>query len=259
MSHKTAEPALKAVKSILITQPRPENDKSPYLDIAAEWKIKVDFRAFTHVEGVEAKDFRKDKVYLEQYPAVIITSRNAIEHYFRICEEMRVKVSEDTKYFCTSEAIALYLQKFIQYRKRKIFFGDGKPQKLADLINKHKADTKFLLPCSDVRDSAFPELLKQNGVDFTEATIFRTVASDLSDLSDVKYDMLVFFSPSSVASLYKNFPDFVQGETRIAAFGSSTIEALKPYGLTINVTAPTPEAPSMGMAITQYLKQSNKK
>lgn len=259
MSQQITPPGLKAVKSILITLPPPENDKSPYLDIASDWKIKVDFRAFTHVEGVEARDFRKDKVYLEQYPSVIITSRNAIEHYFRMCEEMRFKVSEDTRYFCISEAIALYLQKFIQYRKRKIFFGDGKPQKLIELINKHKSGTRFLLPCSDVRDNSFPELLKQNDVDFTEATIFRTVASDLSDLSDVKYDMLVFFSPSSVASLYLNFPDFSQDETRIAAFGASTIEALKAHGLTINVPAPAPETPSMAMAIVQYLKQSNKK
>jgi len=258
MGEKPTTQKLKAVKSILFTLPPPETDKSPYLDIAAQWGLKIDFRAFTHVEGVEATDFRKSKVYLEEYPAVIITSRNSIEHYFRICEEMRVKISEDTKYFCMSEIIALYLQNFIQYRKRKIFFGDGKPQKLVELITKNKTESKFLLPCSDMRDNALPELLRESKVDFTEATIFRTVASDLSDLSDVKYDVLVFFSPSSVASLYKNFPDFSQGDTRIAAFGTSTIEALKLHDLRIDIPAPSKEAPSMATAIINYLKLSNK-
>jgi len=253
--------SLKAVKSILISQPRPENGKSPFLDLAGEFNIKVDFRPFIHVEGMIAKDFRKYKIYIDQYPCVIFTSRNAIEHYFRLCEEMRVKVSEDTKYFCISEAIALYLQKFIQYRKRKVFFGDGKIPKLIEILLKHKdkTDGKFLLPCSDVRDQGIIDLLTKANIDFSEAIMYRTVASDLSDLRDIKYDMLSFFSPTGIVSLFKNFPDFVQGETRIAVFGNITADAARERGLRIDVLAPSPEHPSMVSAIKAYVQLSNKK
>lgn len=253
--------SLKEVKSILISQPFPENGKSPFLDLANEYNLKVDFRPFIHVEGVVAKDFRKSKIYIDQYPCVIFTSRNAIEHYFRLCEEMRVKVSEETKYFCISEAIALYLQKFIQYRKRKVFFGDGKMPKLLEILIKHKdkTDGKFLLPCSDVRDQGIIDLLNKSNIDFSEAVMFRTVASDLSDLSDVKYDILAFFSPSGIGSLFKNFPDFVQDETRIAVFGNTTAEAAKESNLRLDIVAPTPEHPSMVGAIKSYVALANKK
>lgn len=252
----TAKP-LKAVKSILVSQPEPDNGKSPYYTIRDEFKIKVDFRPFIHVEDVPAKEFRKERIYLDDYSAVILTSRNAIEHYFRMHEELRLRVSQETKYFCKSEAIALYLQKFIQYRKRKIFFGDGKYPKLLQIISKHKDKEKFLLPCTDVHDDKFPQELSEAGVDFQEAVLYKTVVSDLSDLSDVKYDILVFFSPSSIESLYINFPDFEQGETRIAGWGRKTAQALEDKKLRLDIAAPTPEARSMTEAIRNYLKKSN--
>jgi uroporphyrinogen-III synthase len=255
------EASQKPVKSILLSQPKPENGKSPFLDLAAEYKIKVDFRPFIHVAGVDAKEFRKSKVYIDQVKCVILTSRNAIEHYFRLCEEMRIKVAEDTKYFCISEAIALYLQKYIQYRKRKVFFGDGKLPKLIEVIQKHKdkTDGKFLLPCSDVRDQNMIELLKSANISFEEAVMYRTVVSDLSDLKEVKYDMLAFFSPMGITSLFQNFPDFEQGATRIAAFGVTTHEAVKERNLRLDVIAPTPENPSMAGAIKAYILKANKK
>lgn len=250
---------LKPVKSILISQPKPELGKSPYIDIAEQFKIKLDWRPFTQVEGVKAADFRKDKIYIDQYTCVIFTSRFAVEQYFRICEELRVKIKEDNKYFCYNEAIALYLQKFINYRKRKVFFGDGKLPKLMELIIKHKEDGKFLLPCSDVRDKAMAESLIKNEIDYSEAIIYNTVASDLSDLSDVKYDMLVFFNPSAIDSLYTNFPKFKQGETRLAIFGNTTADATKANKLNINIFSPTPENPSLVDAIKKYITEANKK
>jgi uroporphyrinogen-III synthase len=261
MTNPVETEILKPVKSILVSQPAPENGKSPFLDLAKEFNIKVDFRPFIFVQGVEAKEFRKSRIYIEQYPCVIFTSRNAIENYFRISEEMRVKISEETKYFCTSEAIALYLQKYIQYRKRKVFFGDGKLPKLVEIIMKHKdkTDGKFLLPCSDVRDQGMINMLEQANINFTEAIMYRTVASDLSDLKDIKYDMLAFFSPYGIASLFKNFPDFVQDGTRIAVFGNTTAEAAKERQLRLDIIAPTPEYPSMAGAIKAYLLKANKK
>ena len=250
---------LKPVKSILISQPKPELGKSPYIDLAQQFKIKLDWRPFTHVEGIKAADFRKQKIYIEQYSCVVFTSRIAIEQYFRICDELRVKISEDNKYFCISEAIALYLQKFIQYRKRKVFYGDGKLPKLMEVILKHKDDGKFLLPCSDVRDKALADALNKYNIPYSEAFIYKTVASDLSDLSDVKYDMLVFFNPSAIDSLYTNFPDFSQDETRLAIFGNTTADAVNAHKLNINVFAPTPENPSLVDAIKKYITESNKK
>ena len=250
---------LKPVKSILISQPKPELGKSPYIDLTEQFKIKLDWRPFTHVEGVKAADFRKDKVYIDQYSCIIFTSRFAVEQYFRICEELRIKIKEDNKYFCLNEAIALYLQKFINYRKRKVFFGDGKLPKLMELILKHKEDGKFLLPCSDVRDKAMAESLIKNQITYSEAVIYKTIASDLSDLSDVKYDMLVFFNPSAIESLYTNFPKFTQGETRLAIFGNTTADAVKAHKLNINVFAPTPQDPSLVDAIKKYITLANKR
>lgn len=250
---------LKPVKSILISQPSPESGKSPYIDLANHFKIKLDWRPFSHVENVSVSDFRKDKVYIEQYSCIIFTSRIAIEQYFRISEELRIKINEDNKYFCINEAIALYLQKFINYRKRKVFFGDGKLPKLIEVILKHKEAGKFLLPCSNVRDSALAEILEKHQIEYSEAIIYKTVASDLSDLSDVKYDMLVFFNPSAIDSLYDNFPKFKQDETRLAIYGNSTAEAVKSHKLKINVFAPTPDNPSLVDAIKKYIIQANKK
>ncbi len=245
------------VKSILVTLPAPENEKSPYYDLANALNLKIDFRSFIHVEPVPAKEIRKEKVNLADYSAVILTSRNAVDHYFRVCEEMRFEVPVEMKYFCLSESIALYLQKYIQYRKRKIFFGKQTPKDLADVLKKHQLE-KFLYPCSDVAAEANEVFLRSQGIDFTPAVLFRTVCSDLSDLAEVFYDIIVFFSPSSVQSLYINFPNFKQNKTRLAAFGISTQKAITDAGLLLDIPAPTPQAPSMTMAIEQYIKSIQK-
>ncbi len=247
----------KKVKSILVTLPKPENDKSPYYELAKKFNVKVDFRSFIHVEGVPAKDFRKDKINFADFTAVIFTSKNAVDHFFRVCEEMRYEVPSEMKYFCLSETIALYLQKYIQYRKRKIFFGKQTASDLAEVLKKHTAE-QFLYPCSDVSAEETQKFLQENGYTFTQAVLFRTVCSDLSDLANVFYDVIVFFSPSSVQSLYKNFPTFEQNDTRIAAFGVTTQKAIADRNLIVDIPAPTPVAPSMTMAIEQYIKQVNK-
>ncbi|MDF3079366.1 MAG: uroporphyrinogen-III synthase [Sphingobacteriaceae bacterium] len=245
------------VKSVLVTLPKPESDKSPYFDLAKKYNLKVDFRSFIHVEGVPAKDVRKDKITLSEFTAVIFTSKNAVDHFFRVCEEMRFEVPTEMKYFCISETIALYLQKYIQYRKRKIFFGKQTASDLAEVLKKHTSE-KFLYPCSDVAAEETQKFLQDNGYDYKSAVLFRTVCSDLSDLAEVFYDIIAFFSPSSIQSLYKNFPDFKQNNTRIAAFGTSTHKAVIERGLILDIPAPTPNAPSMTMAIEQYVKQANK-
>lgn len=245
------------VKSILVTLPKPESDKSPYFDLAKKYNLKIDFRSFIHVEGVASKDFRKEKINLADFTAVIFTSKNAVDHFFRISEEMRYDVPADMKYFCISETIALYLQKYIQYRKRKIFFGKQTAADLADVLKKHAAE-KFLYPCSDVAAEETQKFLSDNGYDFKPAILFHTVCSDLSDLAEVFYDVIAFFSPSSIHSLFINFPDFKQNNTRIAAFGVSTHKAALEHDLVLDIPAPTPQAPSMTMAIEQYIKQANK-
>lgn len=247
----------KKVKSVLVTLPKPETDKSPYFELAKKYNVKIDFRSFIHVEGVPAKDFRKERINLGDFTAVVFTSRNAADHFFRICEEMRFDVPADMKYFCLSENIALYLQKYIQYRKRKIFFGKQTASDLAEVLKKN-ASEKFLFPCSDVAAEETLKFMQENGYDITPAVLFRTVCSDLSDLADVFYDIIAFFSPSSIQSLYKNFPDFVQNDTRIAAFGASTQKAIQERDLILDIPAPTPAAPSMTMAIEQYIKLANK-
>lgn len=248
---------LRKVKSILVTLPRPETEKSPYFDLAKKYNLKIDFRSFIHVEGIPAKDFRKEKINLADYTAVVFTSRNAVDHFFRICEEMRYEVSPNMKYFCISESTALYLQKYIQYRKRKIFFGKQSATDLAEVLKKH-AGEKFLYPCSDVATEDTMNFLQKNGYDVTPAVLFRTVVSDLSDLADVYYDVLAFFSPSSIQSLYSNFPNFLQNQTRIATFGLNTQKAVLDNGLIVDIEAPNPEAPSMIMALENYIKKSNK-
>lgn len=246
------------VKTILVSQPEPQAENSPYYDLAEKNKIKVDFRPFIHVAGLDAAEVRKQKVNVPSHTAVILTSRNAVDHFFRICEEIRFTVPNEMKYFCTSEAIAYYLQKYVVYRKRKIYFGNNTFKDLIPLIKKHK-DEKFLLPSSDVLKPEIPKLLKEAKIEYTRAIMYNTVSSDLSDLADVYYDILVFFSPSGIKSLMENFPDFEQNQTRIAAFGSSTHKAVKEAGLRLDIKAPTPKAPSMTMAIEQYIKTVNKK
>jgi uroporphyrinogen-III synthase len=245
------------VKSILVTQPKPETDKSPFYDLAKKLNLKIDFRSFIHVEGIPAKDFRKEKISPLDFTAVIFTSRNAIDHYFRICEEMKIEVPADMKYFCITEAVALYMQKYVQYRKRKISIGKQTTADLIELLKKHKTE-KFFYPCTDVYTDSIPVFLKENGYDFSAAVIYKTVCSDLSDLAEVNYDMIVFFSPSGIKSLFKNFPDFKQNNTRLATFGPTTAKAVLDAGLTINIQAPTPAFPSMTMAIEDYVKRMNK-
>lgn len=245
------------VKTILVTQPKPETDKSPYYDLAKKFSLKIDFRPFIQVEPIPAKDFRKDKVNLPEHTAVILTSRNAADHFFRVCTELRVTVPETMKYFCISESTAYYLQKFVVFRKRKIFFGKQTISDLMDVIKKHKKE-KFLVPCTDIHKQEIFETLDAHHIDYTKAVIYRTVASDLSDLANVNYDVLVFFSPSGITSLLKNFPKFKQNNTRIAAFGPTTAQAVLDAGLRLDIQAPVPAAPSMTMALEQYIKKANK-
>lgn len=245
----------KPIKTILVSQPKPE--RSPYYELEQKYGIRIDWRPFIHVEGVTEKDFRKLRVRPDEYTAVILTSKNAIENYFRICEEMRIKVSQDMKYFCLTEAIANYLQKFILYRKRKVFVGKRNIEDLSTALLKHKNSEKFLLPCSNLGAKDVVTFMDDNQIPFKEAMMYETVSSDLSDLSDITYDVLVFFSPLGIQSLFENFPDFKQNETRIAVFGNSTSKAVEERDLSINIKAPTPEAPSMTMALENYLKRSN--
>jgi len=251
---------LEKVKNILVSQPKPESDKSPYFDLAKKYKVKIDFRSFIHLEGVGAQEFRKERINILDHTAVILTSRHAVDHFFRLCKEMRTPnpIPDSMKYFCISESTAYYLQKYVIYRKRKIFHGKQVFSDLMEVILKHKED-KFLLPCSDILKGQIPDMLKNNNINYTQATFYKTVCSDLSDLADVNYDMLVFFSPSGIKSLFKNFPDFKQNNTRIAAFGPTTSLAVKEHGLTLDVKAPDQNAPSMTMAIEQYVKKANKR
>ncbi|WP_299106409.1 uroporphyrinogen-III synthase [uncultured Tenacibaculum sp.] len=246
------------VKTILVSQPAPKSETSPYFDLADKHKVKVDFRSFIHVEGIPVKEVRAQKVDLNNYTAIILTSRNAVDHFFRIAEEMRFTVPDDMKYFCQSEAVAYYLQKYVVYRKRKIYVGNRTFPELTKLIKKHK-DEKFLLPSSDKLKSLIPTELDKLGVDWKRADLYRTVVSDLSDLENVFYDVLVFFSPSGIDSLFKNFPEFKQNNTRIAVFGNTTIKAVEDRGLRVDISAPTPETPSMTMALEKYIKEVNKK
>ncbi|MCB9034882.1 MAG: uroporphyrinogen-III synthase [Chitinophagales bacterium] len=248
------------VKSILISLPKPETGKSPYIDLANKFKIKLDWRPFTHVEDIKAKEFRNQKIYLDQFKNIIFTSRTSAEQYFRICEEMRIKISLENKYFCLSEAIALYLQKYIQYRKRKVFFANGKMENLIEVIKKYKDDNEeVLISSSETKDKALNILLEKASINYKEATLYRTVASDLSDLSDVKYDMLIFFNTSAIDSLYSNFPDFKQDKTRLAIYGNLTAQAVAQHKLKINVFAPLPDTPSLVDAIKKYIEVGNKK
>lgn len=246
------------VKTILVSQPEPKIENSPYFELEEKQKVKIDFIPFIHVEGVTSKDVRQQKVDISQHTAIILTSRNAVDHFFRIAEELRYTIPDSLKYFCQSEAVAYYLQKYVVYRKRKIYVGKRTFQELAPYIKKYKNE-KFLLPSSDMLKSAIPETLDSLGVNWKQAVFYKTVVSDLSNLRDVYYDVLVFFSPSGIKSLFENFPDFEQKDTNIAVFGSTTSKAAEEHGLTVNILAPTPDTPSMTMALKKFIVEQNKK
>jgi len=245
------------IKRILVSQPEPTSAKSPYFEFAERNNVKVDFRPFIEVEGVSAKEYRQTRVNILDHSAVIFSSRTAIDHFFRISGEMRITIPESMKYFCISEATAFYLQKYIVYRKRKIFYSDGTFSDLIDIIKKH-LDEYYLVPLSHIHQPEIPVLLDDAKVRYSKAIIYKTVSSDLSDLKNENYDVLVFYSPSGIKSLLQNFPDFQQNDIKIASFGASTATAIKEAGLRLDIQAPNPQAPSMTMALEQYIKKANK-
>jgi uroporphyrinogen-III synthase len=245
------------VKTILVSQPEPSYEKSPYSRLQEKHKLTINFRPFIHVEGLTAKDVRQQKIDFNNFENIVLTSRNAVDHFFRLCKEMRFTVPDSTKYFCQSEAVAFYLQKYVVYRKRKIYVGERSIQDLESVFKKFQKET-FLFPTSDLLKQDVPDYLDHLKIKWQRAILYKTVVSDLSDLRDVYYDILVFFSPSGIESLFKNFPDFKQNNTRIAVYGNSTIKAAEDSNLRIDIKAPTPETPSMTMAIEKYIEEVNK-
>ena len=243
------------VKKILVSQPRPSSEKSPYFDIASRYGVEMIFRPFIKVEGLSAREFRHQKINIADFTAVIFTARTAIDHFFRLCEEMRIAIPDTMKYFCTSESIALYLQKYIVYRKRKIFYGaTGKFEDLLPFLSKHNKD-KFLYVVSDVhKDDKNAPILDRAKVDYAKAVMYRTVSNDFADGDPFDYDMLLFFSPAGIESLKKNFPDFNQGDIKIGCFGASTAKAVADAGLRLDLEAPNPKAPSITAALDLYLR-----
>lgn len=254
---KAVKDRLQRVRSILVSQPKPTDERSPYFQLAEKYKIKIDFRPFIQVEPVPLREFRKQKIDILKHTAIIFTSRNAIDHFFSLCQEQKIEMPADMKYFCISEQTAHYLQKYIVIRKRKLFVGSKTAADLFDYFKKHKGE-KYLFPCSDIRKDEIPEFLTKNNINFTEAIIYHTVPADLSDLKDIKYDILAFFSPSGIKSLFQNFPDFEQNNTRIAAFGPTTANAVRERDLILDIEAPLPNAPSMTGALELYIKKANK-
>jgi uroporphyrinogen-III synthase len=245
------------LKTILVTQPAPTDDKNPYADLAKKFNLSIEFKPFIKIEPVAGQDFRQERINILDHTAIVLTSRNAVDHFFRMCKELRVTVPEGMKYFCVSESVAYYVQKYIVYRKRKVFIGKQSFGDLMDVIKKHKEE-KYLVPCSDIQKQEIPALLDKSGVQYTNAVFYRTVASDLSDMKGLSHDMLVFFSPGGIESLKKNFPKFKQNGTVIAAFGPTTAKAVRDAGLRLDIEAPLPEAPSMTGAIELYLKKAAK-
>jgi uroporphyrinogen-III synthase len=248
------------VRSILISQPQPsETEKNPYYELGRKYNISVTFRQFIKVEGLSSQEFRAQRIDILEHGAVILTSKMAVDHYFRICNEMRVTVPETMKYFCINEQTAYYLQKYIQYRKRKIFFGHGTILDLVDVIRKNKAE-KFLLPASDAHKEQIVDFLEEVKITFTKAIFYKTVAADLSDLKSLdEYDIIIFFTPVGIKSLKQNFPTFKQGNTRIAAFGHTTAQTVKNIGYRLDIFAPNPQNPSMSGALEAYVKEANKR
>ncbi|BDD00237.1 uroporphyrinogen-III synthase [Persicobacter psychrovividus] len=256
MSTTTDKDNLNPVQKILVSQPKPASDKSPYFLLEKKYGIQIDFRPFIQIEPVGYKEFRKQKVDILAHTAVIFTSRNAVDHFFKLCKDLKLEVPADMKYFCISEQTSNYLQKYIQVRKRKVFVGQRTALDLIEILKKHKNE-KYIFPCSDIRKDDIPNFLDDNDFTWSEAIIYRTVASDLSDLSDVNYDIIAFFSPSGINSLFVNFPEFKQNNTRIAAFGPTTAKAVKDANLSLNIEAPLPNAPSMTGALELYVKKAN--
>ncbi|MFZ1808038.1 MAG: uroporphyrinogen-III synthase [Cyclobacteriaceae bacterium] len=253
---ETMNDRMSKVKSILVSQEAPSDPNSPYLKLAEKYNLKIDFRQFIQVEPVDIKEFRKQKVDILAHTAIIFTSRNAVDHFFQICRELKIEMPADMKYFCINEQTAYYLQKYIVIRKRKIFSGLRDTKDLLEIIKKHKNET-FLFPCSDIRINDIPDFLKENNFKYSEAVIYHTMAANLSDLTDVYYDILAFFTPAGINSLLLNFPDFKQNNTRIAAFGPTTSKAVKDAGLTLDIEAPHPNAPSMTGALELYIVKAN--
>ncbi len=249
------------IQKILITQPKPESDKSPYFELSRKYDVELDFHPFIRLEGIHARDFRKQKVEIQSFTGVIFTSRNAIDHFFRVCEEMKISVSQDTKYFCITEAVALYLQKFILYRKRKVFYGaDSTNKSLFEVFTKHKANEKFLYVCSEnQQDNDIVNWLKENDCEFSLAFMYRSVSSNVKEiLSKKHYDMICFFTPSGIRSLYDNMPSFKQNGTAIGVFGSNTTKAAEDAGLELVIRAPQPNMPSMVSALDLFLSSYQK-
>ena len=252
---------VKQIQNILITQARPESEKSPYFEMAKKYKVNLDFHPFIRVEGIPAKEFRKQKIEISTYSAVIFTSRNAIDHFFRTCEEMKVTVSQHTKYFCITEAVALYLQKFILYRKRKVFYGaDGTNKSLFEVISKHKEHEKFLYPCSESFDSEITNWLKSNNCGYATPVLYKIISNDVKEIfKKNSYDIICFFTPGGIKSFIENFPSYKQNGTRIGAFGDNTFKAASAAGLTADIKAPQPKMPSMVSALENYLSTIKKK
>ncbi len=244
------------IRKVLVSQPEPNNPKSPYFELAKKHNLKIDFRQFIQVEGISSKDFRMQKLNLLDFTAVIFTSKTGIDHYFRICEEMRISVPDTMKYFCISESVAFYLQKYIVYRKRKIFHGKALFEDLIDVIVKHHEES-FFVPLSEPHKTDIPDLLKKNNINFAIGTMYRTISCGL-DSKELDYDILVFYSPSGIKSLKENFPAFKQGEVKIAAFGPTTAEAVTNEGYRLDIQAPNPKAPSMTMALDCFIRDFNK-
>lgn len=253
---ETMNDRMSKVKSILVSQEAPTDPNSPYLKLAEKYNLKIDFRQFIQVEPVDIKEFRKQKVDILAHTAIIFTSRNAVDHFFQICRELKIEMPADMKYFCINEQTAYYLQKYIVIRKRKIFSGLRDTKDLLEIIKKHKNE-KFLFPCSDIRINDIPDFLKENNFNYSEAIIYHTMAANLSDLTDVYYDILAFFTPAGINSLLLNFPDFKQNNTRIAAFGPTTSKAVRDAGLILDIEAPHPNAPSMTGALELYIVKAN--
>jgi uroporphyrinogen-III synthase len=248
------------VKKVLITQPKPEGEKSPYFDLAKKHNIELVFHPFIIVDAIPSKEFRKQKIDIPFYTAVIFTSRNAIDHFFRICDEMKLTISQDAKYFCITEAVALYLQKFILYRKRKVFYSaDGTNKSLFDVINKHKDNEKFLYPCSQSFDSEITNWLKAHKCEYATPVLYKIISNDVKEMIAKKFDVICFFTPGGVKSLIENFPLFKQNGTKIGAFGANTFKAAEDAGLTLDIKAPQPKAPSMVSALELFLSAQKKK
>ena len=246
------------IKKVLVSQPKPASEKSPYFDIAEKYGVNIEFRPFSKVEGLSPKEFRQQKISIPEYTAVIFTARTAIDHFFKLCEGLRVTIPDTMKYFCVTESVALYLQKYIVYRKRKIFFGNsGKLDDLIPSLVKH-SDEKYLFPVSDVHNEEHTALLDKNKINYTKAIMYRTVSNDFTPDEKFDYDMLVFFSPSGINSLLKNFPNFDQKEIKIGCFGPTTAKAVRDAGLRLDVEAPRPKAPSMTAALELYFKEISK-